>query len=159
MAEAMDRFAPAWRRIRASTDSEAAFTTSRTGSSSGSRSRISSTPSTKRQYESRDLGDGMSCPAHGSSVAGTVRSKVKDERVAQMLDHFTQYVGSSPYGSPAVLCAIAHMQAADGVWYPWGGTARSPKPWRSSPPSSASTIRTDRDVRVLRIENGAVTAS
>ena len=40
----------------------------------------------------------------GSSVAGTIRAKVKDARLAQMLDHFTQYVGSSPYGSPAV-CA------------------------------------------------------
>ena len=39
---------------------------------------------------------------------------MKDARLAQMLDHFTQYVGSSPYGSPAVLCAIAHMQAARG---------------------------------------------
>jgi phytoene desaturase len=58
----------------------------------------------------------------GSTVAGTIRSKVKDGRLAQMLDHFTQYVGSSPYGSPAVLCAIAHMQTAEGVWYPVGGT-------------------------------------
>jgi phytoene desaturase len=58
----------------------------------------------------------------GSTVAGTTRGKVKDGRLAQMLDHFTQYVGSSPYGSPAVLCAIAHMQTADGVWYPVGGT-------------------------------------
>jgi diapolycopene oxygenase len=58
----------------------------------------------------------------GASVAGTIRAKVKDARLAQMLDHFTQYVGSNPYGSPAVLCAIAHMQAADGVWYPMGGT-------------------------------------
>jgi phytoene desaturase len=58
----------------------------------------------------------------GASVAGTIRARVKDDRLAQMLDHFTQYVGSSPYGSPAVLCAIAHMQAADGVWYPMGGT-------------------------------------
>ena len=58
----------------------------------------------------------------GATVAGTIRSRVKDKRLAQMLDHFTQYVGSSPYGSPAVLCAIAHMQAADGVWYPVGGT-------------------------------------
>src|SRR3712207_9564079 len=54
----------------------------------------------------------------GMSVAGTIRAKVKDDRLAQMLDHFVQYVGSSPYGAPAVLCAIAHMQAADGVWYP-----------------------------------------
>ena len=51
-----------------------------------------------------------------------IRAQVKDGRLAQMLDHFTQYVGSSPYGSPAVLCAIAHMQAAEGVWYPVGGT-------------------------------------
>ncbi|MFJ5489502.1 phytoene desaturase family protein, partial [Hansschlegelia beijingensis] len=58
----------------------------------------------------------------GSSVAGTIRRHVREDRLAQMLDHFTQYVGSSPYGSPAVLCAIAHMQAADGVWYPMGGT-------------------------------------
>jgi diapolycopene oxygenase len=58
----------------------------------------------------------------GASVAGTIRGKVKEDRLAQMLDHFVQYVGSSPYGAPAVLCAIAHMQAADGVWYPIGGT-------------------------------------
>ncbi len=58
----------------------------------------------------------------GTSVAGTIRGHVKDARLAQMLDHFVQYVGSSPYGAPAVLCAIAHMQVADGVWYPMGGT-------------------------------------
>ena len=43
-----------------------------------------------------------------------------------MLDHFVQYVGSSPYGSPAVLCSIAHMQTNDGVWYPMGGTRAVP---------------------------------
>ncbi|MFO1037048.1 MAG: phytoene desaturase family protein [Geminicoccaceae bacterium] len=58
----------------------------------------------------------------GRSVAATIRARVRDPRLAQMLDHFTQYVGSSPYGSPAVLCAIAHMQVAEGVWYPMGGT-------------------------------------
>jgi phytoene desaturase len=63
----------------------------------------------------------------GRSVAGTVRKFVPDARVAQMLDHFTQYVGSSPYGSPAVLCGIAHMQTRDGVWYPMGGTRAVPE--------------------------------
>lgn len=58
----------------------------------------------------------------GSTVAGTVRSHISDPRVAQMLDHFTQYVGSSPEASPAVLCGIAHMQTSGGVWYPRGGT-------------------------------------
>ena len=62
----------------------------------------------------------------GSTVAGTIRKQVRDPRVAQMLDHFVQYVGSSPYGSPAVLCSIAHMQTEGGVWYPMGGTRAVP---------------------------------
>jgi phytoene desaturase len=63
----------------------------------------------------------------GSTVAGTIRKHVPDARVSQMLDHFVQYVGSSPYGSPAVLCSIAHMQTEEGVWYPIGGTRAVPK--------------------------------
>jgi diapolycopene oxygenase len=62
----------------------------------------------------------------GRSVAGTVRKYVPDSRVAQMIDHFTQYVGSSPDASPAVLCGIAHMQTNEGVWYPMGGTRAVP---------------------------------
>ena len=62
----------------------------------------------------------------GRSVGSTVRSFVPDARVAQMVDHFTQYVGSAPDMSPAVLCGIAHMQTQDGVWYPRGGTAAIP---------------------------------
>lgn len=58
----------------------------------------------------------------GRSVASTIRSFVPDARVAQMLDHMVQYVGSAPDESPAVLCAIAHMQTSEGVWYPIGGT-------------------------------------
>jgi phytoene desaturase len=93
----------------------------------------------------------------GSSVAGTIRSKVKDERLAQMLDHFTQYVGSSPYGSPAVLCAIAHMQAADGVWYPMGGTRAVAEALAKLATELGATIKIDSDVASLRIENGEVT--
>ncbi len=63
----------------------------------------------------------------GRSVASTVRKYVPDSRVAQMLDHFTQYVGSSPDASPAVLCGIAHMQTAEGIWYPMGGTRAVPE--------------------------------
>ena len=71
----------------------------------------------------------------GTTVAGQIRKRVPDKRVAQMLDHFVQYVGSSPYLSPAVLCGIAHMQTQEGVWYPIGGTRAVPegpgRPWRS----------------------------
>ncbi len=67
------------------------------------------------------LRDVLSLRMH-STVAGTIRGNVKEGRLAQLLDHFVQYVGSSPYGAPAVLCAIAHMQTSEGVWYPIGGT-------------------------------------
>ena len=45
----------------------------------------------------------------GSTVAGTIRARVKDGRLAQMLDHFTQYVGSArtarrPCSAPSPTC-------------------------------------------------------
>jgi diapolycopene oxygenase len=61
-----------------------------------------------------------------STVAATVRSFVSEPRAAQMLDHFTQYVGSAPDLSPAILCSIAQMQTGEGVWYPKGGTRAVP---------------------------------
>jgi diapolycopene oxygenase len=81
-------------------------------------------------FKASTLGD-LKALRMGQSVAGTIRRTVPDERVAQMLDHFTQYVGSSPYGSPAVLCGIAHMQTAGGVWYPRGGTRALPRALRA----------------------------
>lgn len=63
----------------------------------------------------------------GQTVGGTIRSFIHDARVAQMLDHYTQYVGSSPDASPAILCAIGHMQAEEGIWYPMGGTRAVPE--------------------------------
>lgn len=63
----------------------------------------------------------------GQTVAGTIREHIQDARVAQMLDHFVQYVGSSPYASPAILCSIGHMQTEEGIWYPMGGTRAVPE--------------------------------
>jgi len=63
----------------------------------------------------------------GQSVAGTIRDYIDDPDVAQMLDHYVQYVGSSPDASPAILCAIGHMQSEEGIWYPKGGTRAVPE--------------------------------
>lgn len=57
----------------------------------------------------------------GKSVAATVRAHVPEPRVAQMLDCFFRYVGSAPDASPAALCGLAHVQTAEGLWYPRGG--------------------------------------
>ena len=90
----------------------------------------------------------------GHSVAGTVRSYVSDSRAAQMLDHYTQYVGSCPESSPAVLCGIAHMQSNDGVWYPRGGTAAVPKALTKLALSLGVEIRTNTAIRQIIVENG-----
>jgi diapolycopene oxygenase len=92
----------------------------------------------------------------GHTVAGTVRSFVPDARAAQMLDHFTQYVGSAPDESPAVLCGIAHMQSNDGVWYPRGGTGAVPRALSSLAIDLGVDIRTRTPVRRIIVEQGRV---
>jgi len=92
----------------------------------------------------------------GHSVAGTVRSFVPDERAAQMLDHYTQYVGSCPEQSPAVLCGIAHMQSHDGVWYPRGGTGAVPQALASLAVDLGVEIRTKTPIRRIIVESGRV---
>lgn len=80
----------------------------------------------KTMFKPQMLGDVLSMKL-GKTVAQSVRADVPEHRVAQMLDHFTQYIGSAPDASPAVLCGIAHMQTQEGVWYPRGGTGSVPK--------------------------------
>ena len=94
----------------------------------------------------------------GSTVAGTIRGQVKDKRVAQMLDHFVQYVGSSPYGSPAVLCSIARMQTEDGVWYPMGGTRTVATGLTELAARQGVDIRTGCGVARIATDRGNVTA-
>ena len=79
----------------------------------------------KTSFDLKTLSDVLAMRM-GHSVAGTIRKHVPDERVCQMLDHYTQYVGSNPFASPAILCSIASMQTNEGVWYPMGGTRAVP---------------------------------
>jgi len=99
------------------------------------------------------LGDVLSLQM-GRTVAGTVRRHVRDPRVAQMLDHFTQYVGSAPDASPAVLCGIAHMQTGEGVWYPRGGTRSVPDALVRLATELGVEFRTGVGVRRIVVERG-----
>lgn len=92
----------------------------------------------------------------GKSVAGTIREFIPDKRLAQLLDHFTQYIGSSPEASPAILCAIAHMQTAEGVWYPRGGTGAIPRALRKLAQDLGVTFRTGVEVSRITTERGHV---
>ena len=93
----------------------------------------------------------------GRSLAGTVRKFNRDPRIAQMIDHYTQYVGSSPYGSPAVLSGIAHMQANEGVWYPLGGTRAVPEALENLARELGVEIRTRTGIQKILTESGVVT--
>jgi phytoene desaturase len=92
----------------------------------------------------------------GATLAGTIRRHVRDGRVSQMLDHFVQYVGSSPFNAPAVLCSIAHMQADGGVWYPRGGTRAVPRALEALARELGVVIRTGADVRRIIVDDNAV---
>src|SRR6056297_3669943 len=94
----------------------------------------------------------------GRSVASVVRKHVPDERVAEMMDHFTQYVGSAPDQSPAVLCSIAHMQTEEGIWYPVGGTRAVPLALERLAGELGVDIRTGTDVQAIETDGHAVRA-
>ena len=92
----------------------------------------------------------------GRTVSGLVRKCISDERVSQMVDHFTQYVGSSPDASPAVLCGIAHMQTSEGIWYPFGGTRAIPEALIRLGTELGVRFRTETHVERFVIEHNRV---
>nr|WP_314075106.1 phytoene desaturase family protein [uncultured Roseococcus sp.] len=92
----------------------------------------------------------------GQTVAKVIRGHVPDERLAQMLDHYCQYVGSNPYLAPAVLASIGDMQASEGVWYPVGGTRAVAEGLAKLAGELGVELRPDCDVAMFGIENGAM---
>jgi diapolycopene oxygenase len=109
----------------------------------------------RRNMDLKTLSDVLSLRM-GTTVAGQIRRRVHDKRVAQMLDHFVQYVGSSPYQSPAVLCGIAHMQTREGIWYPIGGTRAVPQALESLARSLGVEIRTNTGIARILHHQGQV---
>ena len=92
----------------------------------------------------------------GQTVGGTIREFIPDARVAQMLDHYTQYVGSSPEASPAILCAIGHMQSEEGIWYPKGGTRAVPEALVKLGCELGVVYKTSTEVERLIVEEGKI---
>ncbi|HEY1375366.1 MAG TPA: phytoene desaturase family protein, partial [Gemmataceae bacterium] len=111
----------------------------------------------KTSFSAKTLADVLALRM-GRTVGRTVRGFVADRRVAQMLDHFTQYVGSSPDASPAVLCGIAHMQTAGGVWYPRGGTAAVPAALARLAAELGVDVRTGIGIRRIVLDSRSAVA-
>ncbi len=94
----------------------------------------------------------------GQGFGAVVRAHMPDPRVAQMVDHFAQYIGSDPFAAPAVVGAIAHMQTHDGVWYPHGGTAAVPAMLARIAGALGVDIRTGASVERIALASGRVDA-
>ncbi|MFC0408618.1 phytoene desaturase family protein [Roseomonas elaeocarpi] len=94
----------------------------------------------------------------GQNVAKVIRGHVPDERLAQMLDHYCQYVGSNPYMAPAVLCSIGDMQASEGVWYPVGGTRAVAEGLAKLAGDLGADLRPNSEVTGFEVVDGAVKA-
>lgn len=71
------------------------------------------------------LGDVANMRLH-ATVADTILKHVKEPHVAQLCEHFLQYVGSSPFLAPAILGLIAAAQTDNGCWYPMGKGGAAP---------------------------------
>jgi len=57
-----------------------------------------------------------------STVARTSHRSIQEPHLAQLTEHFMQYIGSSPFLAPAILSLIASAQGDYGCWYAMGGT-------------------------------------
>ncbi|MCP9874826.1 NAD(P)/FAD-dependent oxidoreductase [Synechococcus sp. Cruz CV-v-12] len=62
------------------------------------------------------LADVLAMKMH-KTVGGTVHSAITEPHVRQLVEHFLQYVGSSPFLAPAILSLIAAAQTDHGCWY------------------------------------------
>ncbi|MEM9166438.1 MAG: phytoene desaturase family protein [Planctomycetota bacterium] len=52
-----------------------------------------------------------------STMAATAHRSIREPHTAQLVEHFLQYVGSSPFLAPAILSLIAAAQTDHGCWY------------------------------------------
>jgi phytoene desaturase len=116
---------------------------------------VSDTIDVRANFNPTTLRDVLSLKM-GQTVARIIRGHVPDARLAQMLDHYCQYVGSSPYLAPAVLCSIGDMQASEGVWYPVGGTRAVAEGLAKLAAELGAELRPGVEVTGFDIEDGAV---
>jgi len=93
----------------------------------------------------------------GKTFSVVIHDFLREPRVSQMAEHFTQYVGSSPLQSPAILCAIAHMQTQEGIWYPIGGTRAVPEALTALAEALGVEVRTETGIRRIVLSGETVT--
>ena len=92
-----------------------------------------------------------------ATVGGTVHKHVAEPHLAQLCEHFLQYVGSSPFLSPAILSLIAAAQVDHGCWYSMGGTRSVARALERILAEEHATILTGRGVKRILQDGGRAT--
>ncbi len=77
-----------------------------------------------------------------------------DPRMVQLAGRYATYSGSSPFGAPATLGCIAHVESAFGCWHPLGGLGTLRDAFERVARRLGVTIRCDAEV--VAVTTGAV---
>jgi len=84
-----------------------------------------------------------------------VSAHFKDPHLVQLFDRFATYNGSSPYRAPATLNVIAHVEMAQGAWYPRGGIFRLARAWERLATELGVEIRYAEPAQEICVQGGA----
>ncbi|MGA1056951.1 MAG: phytoene desaturase family protein [Phycisphaerales bacterium] len=102
------------------------------------------------------LGDVMAMRIH-STMAATLHKHLREPHLAQLSEHFLQYVGSSPFLAPAILSLIAAAQVDEGCWYSMGGTREIAGALSRILGEESVEVRTGVGVRRILVEGAKAT--
>jgi len=80
-----------------------------------------------------------------------------DPRLRQLFGRYATYCGSSPFGAPATLMLVAHVEQA-GVWYVEGGMHRLVEQLAALAARCGVTLRCATEIREIHLHRGRVSA-
>ena len=80
-----------------------------------------------------------------------------DPRLRQLFGRYATYCGSSPFGAPATLMLVAHVEQA-GVWYVEGGMHRLVEQLAALAARCGVTLRCATEIREIHLRHGRVSA-
>lgn len=92
-----------------------------------------------------------------TSMHQAIRKHFHDPRLAQVFEHFVQYVGSSPFLAPAILSLIPWVQIGHGCWYPMGGTGSIARALAKLCEELGVEVHTDTVIGQIEIRDGRTT--
>ncbi len=114
-------------------------------------------PPTLASVRKVTLGDALSVDLL-STLQKRIERAVRHPHLRQLLGRFATYVGASPYLAPATLTSIAHVELAQGVWYPKGGIYQIARAYQRLATEMGVELHLQSRLQRLRVEDDRITA-